>query len=80
MDTDEKGLDYNSYERRKAEREREDQANREYWQIVKEARNELYDYYGTATRFFCAAYVDLLEIKEMSADDIIAEARKLHLI
>jgi hypothetical protein len=80
LTTDEKVLNYNSYEKRKAEREKENQAKREYWQLVKDARNELYDYYGTATRFFCAAYVDLLKIKEMSADDIIAEARKLHLI
>ena len=80
LTTDEKVLNYNSYEKRKAEREKENQAKREYWQLVKEARNELYDYYGTATRFFCAANVDLLKIKEMSADDIIAEARKLHII
>lgn len=58
---------------------KEDQ-RQEYWATVKYARNQLYDYYGTACHFFPAAYGDLMRIKGMRPDEILAEASRNGLI
>ena len=52
----------------------------EYWATVKYARSQLYDYYGTACRFFPAAHADLVRIKSMSPEEILFEASKCGLI
>ena len=65
---------------REAEWEAERQARRAYWQAVKYARRQLYDYYGTASRFCPGAFGDLTRIKTMSPDQILAEASANRLI
>ena len=52
----------------------------EYWEAVKRARRELYDYYGTAAHFFPAARADLMRVKDMGPEEILEEARKNNLI
>ena len=52
----------------------------EYWESVKYAKNQLYNYYGTACRFFPAAHGDLLSIKTMSPEEILEKARRDRLI
>ena len=52
----------------------------EYWENVKYAKSQLYDYYGTACHFFPAAYGDLMRIKEMSPEEILSEASRAGLI
>lgn len=51
-----------------------------YWEAVKYARAQLYDYYGTATHFCKGAYGDLERISKMEPDQILLEARKSGLI
>ena len=65
---------------REAEWEAERQARRAYWQAVKYARRQLYDYYGTASRFCPGAFGDLTRIGAMSPDQILAEASANRLI
>ena len=50
--------------------------NREYWENVRYARKQLYDYYGTACHFCPAAHSDLIRVKQMSPDEILYEAEK----
>ena len=54
--------------------------NQEYWEAVKYAKQQLYDYYGTATHFFPAAHADLIRIKNMNPDEILSLASKNGLI
>ena len=54
--------------------------NKAYWELVKQAKNKLYDYYWTGGHFFKGMYGEIDRIKEMSPDDIIEEAKKNHLI
>ena len=42
-----------------------------YWADVKYARQQLYDYFGTARHFFPAANADLVRISSMSPDEIL---------
>lgn len=73
-----------TYERKtfesNAEWEEERRQRQEYWEVVKYARSQLYDYYGTACHFFPGAHGDLIRIKGMSPDEILYEAKKNNLI
>ncbi len=60
--------------------EEEHRQRQEYWANVKYARNQLYDYYGTACHFVPAARGDLIRIKSMTPDEILAEASRNGLI
>lgn len=51
-----------------------------YWEMVKYARSQLYDYYGTGAHFCPAMYSMLGEIKSWSPDKILEEASKAGLI
>lgn len=51
-----------------------------YWEMVKYAKAQLYDYYGTATHFCKGAYGDLERISKMDPDQILLEAKKSGLI
>lgn len=62
------------------DREEERRQDKEYWEAIKYARSQLYDYYGTACRFFPAAHADLLRIKSMTPDEILREASYAGLI
>lgn len=62
------------------EREAERAAMQEYWAMVKYARGQLYDYYGTAGHFFPAARAELGRIKTLTPDEILGEAQRLGLI
>ena len=53
---------------------------KEYWETVKYARKQLYDYYGTACHFCPAAHGDLIRIKQLSPDELLYEAEKNGLI
>ncbi len=57
----------------------EEDQRQEYWATVKYARNQLYDYYGTACHFFPAAYGDLMRIKSMNPDEILARQAEMDL-
>ena len=52
----------------------------EYWDTVKYARNQLYDYYGTGAHFCPAMYGVLREIKKWSPEKILNEATRNGLI
>lgn len=54
--------------------EEERRQKQEYWETVKYARSQLYDYYGTGAHFNPAMYSMLEEIKNWSPEQIIAEA------
>lgn len=58
----------------------EQNQNKEYWEQVKKAKDRLYDYYGTGGHFFHGMWGELERIKNMDPDEIIEEARKIHLI
>lgn len=60
--------------------EEERRQRQEYWAVVKYARSQLYDYYGTACHFCPGAHGDLIRIKDMSPDEILHEASKNGLI
>lgn len=60
--------------------EEERRQRQEYWAMVKYARSQLYDYYGTACHFFPGAHGDLIRIKGMSPDEVLYEASKNGLI
>ena len=60
--------------------EEERRQRQEYWALVKYARSQLYDYYGTACHFCPAAHGDLIRIKDMSPDEILMEASQNGLI
>lgn len=74
----------NSYEPKTREPnpewEEERRQRQEYWAAVKYARDQLYEYYGTACHFFHGAHGDLIRIKNMSPDEILREASKNGLI
>lgn len=76
----EKGTPLKEGERMNAEREDEQYQQQEYRENVRYARQQLYDYYGTATRCCRGAYGDLERIKKMSPDEILSEARRNRLI
>ena len=69
-------------ERRQKEQEREEERRQkeEYWALVKYAKKQLYDYYGTACHFCPAARGDLMRIKSMTPDDILSVAKQNGLI
>lgn len=71
-----------SDEKKKAKEQRDvERAQRkQYWEAVKYARDQLYDYYGTAAHFCKGAYGDLMNIKNMKPDEIIREATKMGLM
>ena len=52
----------------------------EYCARVKDAKNKLYDYYGTACHYCPGAHADLIRIKSMTPEEILSEARKNGLI
>lgn len=60
--------------------EEEERRGKEYWEAVKYARSQLYEYYGTACHFFPAAHADLLRIKSMTPEEILREASYVGLI
>ena len=62
------------------EREEDRRQRQEYWETVKYARSQLYDYYGTGAHFCPAMYTMLGEIKKWSPDQIVAEASRNGLI
>ena len=74
----------NSYEPKahetNAEWEEERRQRQEYWAMVKYARSQLYDYYGTGARFCPAMYTMLGEIKRWSPEQILSEASRNGLI
>ena len=72
--------DFGEKQKETEEREMEKEQNRQYWEAVKYARAQLYDYYGTATHFCKAAYGDLISIKSMEPDEILRKATKMGLI
>ena len=53
---------------------------KEYWNLVKKARDSLYNYYWTGGHFFKGMYGEIERIKEMTPDEIIEEAKRNHLI
>ena len=60
--------------------EEERRQRQDYWAAVKYARDQLYEYYGTACHFFHGAHGDLIRIKNMCPDEILREASKNGLI
>jgi ATP-dependent exoDNAse (exonuclease V) beta subunit len=74
----------NSYEAKTREPnpewEKERQQKQEYWAMVKYARSQLYDYYGTGAHFCPAMYTMLGEIKQWSPEQILNEAYRNGLI
>lgn len=60
--------------------EAEREARRVYWETVKYARSQLYDYYGTACHFSPAAYGDLTRLSTLSPDEILLLAASNGLI
>ena len=60
--------------------EEERRQRQEYWAMVKYAKSQLYDYYGTGAHFCPAMYTMLGEIKKWSPDQILAEASRNGLI
>ena len=55
-------------------------SQKEYWDLVKKAKQQLFDYYFTGGHFFKGMYGEIDRIKQMSPDEIIAEAKRNHLI
>ena len=47
---------------------------------IKQIREKLIDYYGSATQFFPMANADIIRIERMSDEEIIKAARKLGMI
>ena len=60
--------------------EEERRQRQEYWDTVKYAKSQLYDYYGTGAHFCPAMYTMLAEIKNWSPDRIVEEASRCGLI
>ena len=60
--------------------EEERRQRQEYWAMVKYAKSQLYDYYGTGAHFCPAMYTMLGEIKKWSPDQILNEASRNGLI
>ena len=52
----------------------------EKWELVKYARKQLYDYYGTAAHLYPAAWAELAKIKDMTPEEILIEASSNGLI
>ena len=52
----------------------------EYWELVKYARHELYEYYGSGARYYPAMHLMLNEIKNMTPEQILNEASRKKLI
>lgn len=48
--------------------------------MIEELRKKIKDYYGTAMQFNSIAMSDLVKVDNMSHEEIIEEAKKLHLI
>ena len=69
-----------SREEKQAEWEEERRQRQEYWDTVRYARSQLYDYFGTAAHFFPGARADLVRIKTMSPDEILSLASSNGLI
>ena len=47
---------------------------------IKQIRERLIDYYGSATPFFPMATADVIRIERMTDDEIVKEARNLGMI
>lgn len=78
---DERGASYGSeVGASDAEREEARRQRQEYWEAVKYARSQLYDYYGTGAHFCPAMYSVLGEVKDWSSEQILAEAARNGLI
>ena len=60
--------------------EEERRQRQEYWAMVKYAKSQLYDYYGTGAHFCPGMYTMLGEIKKWSPDQILNEASRNGLI
>lgn len=52
----------------------------EYMKKATEAKEKLIDYYGTAMSFFGNAIGDLCGVEKMQPNELINEAKKLHII
>jgi hypothetical protein len=63
-----------------SEWEEERRQRQEYWAVVKYAKAQLYDYYGTGAHFCPAMYSMLGEIKKWNPDKILQEASRNGLI
>lgn len=48
--------------------------------MVEELREKIKDYYGTAMQIHSVAMIDLIKIDDMTDEEVIEEAKKLHLI
>lgn len=72
--------DGRSREEKMAEWEEERRQKQEYWDTVRYARSQLYDYFGPAAHYFPGARADLVRIKSMSPDEILALASSNGLI
>ena len=59
-----------------ANREEERRRKAEYRAAIKEARQRLMDYYGTAAHVCRGAGADLVRVSSMSDEEIIREAKK----
>lgn len=74
----------NSYESKTREPnpewEEERRQRQEYWETVKYARSQLYDYYGTGAHFCPAMYTMLGEIKKWTPEQVLNEASRAGLI
>lgn len=47
---------------------------------IKQIRERLIDYYGSATPFFSIASADVIRVEQMSDEKVIEEAKHLRLI
>lgn len=47
---------------------------------IKQIREKLIDYYGSATPFFPIATADVIRIEQMTDEEVIKEAKKLEKI
>ena len=47
---------------------------------IKQIRERLIDYYGSATPFFSIASADVIRVEQMSDEKVIEEAKRLRLI
>ena len=48
--------------------------------MIEELRKKIKDYYGTAMQFNPVAAINLASIDNMTDEEIVEEAKKLHLI
>lgn len=70
----------NLKENKNVEKNQKHEERQKYWQLVKYAKEQLIDYYGTGMHFCKGMGAQLSAIYKMKPDEIIEKAKKDHLI